>query len=385
MPAIASSVSSRGVIEVRHQVDALLRRRVLPERRLQLFVAPDAPGVERRHLRADADDPHVLDAAQRLEDLDQPPGAHQQRVAAGQQDVGDLRVLGDVLQPGADVVGHLVVVVHEQPLAEAVAAVGAADLVAQQQHGVDILVLHAAGDRHRALVAGVEPAPVVQLLLAGDDQLLDRVVGIVPVDQVQVVVVGAEHVLLGHRLQPRELVRGDLGHLIESSDVLHPSLIRRGRHRGLAHVPASGRRLTSRRQHRPWRGSAVQRNLRSRTCSSPMLMARADSADAEPRAVSGTRPRRAGGPLGVKQYVPRRRCSASPGSTRPRQVRFAAARYRWRPARGRTLPVALVFPAEGRRQGIDVAEAVLAGTQQIPLVLLERRLFRGRPQHVGHQ
>ena len=106
-----------------------------------------------------------------------------QRIAPGQQDVGHLRVLGDVRQPGADVVGHLVVVVHEQPLAEAVAAVGAADLVAQQQHGVDVLVLHAAGDGHRALVAGVEPAPVVQLLLARDDQLPDRIVGIVPVDQ----------------------------------------------------------------------------------------------------------------------------------------------------------------------------------------------------------
>ena len=66
---------------------------------------------------------------------------------------------------------------HEQALAEAVAAVGAADLVAQQQRRVGVLVLDAAGDGVRVLVAGVERAVVVQLLAARDDQLADRVVG----------------------------------------------------------------------------------------------------------------------------------------------------------------------------------------------------------------
>ena len=210
-----------GVVEVGHQIDASGGGRVPAERRLQIGVAEDPVGIERRHLRADADDLHVGNRAQRLEDLHEPPGAHQQRVAAGQQHVGDLGMVGDVAQPLRHVVGGLVVLVHEEALAEAVAAVGPAHLVAQQQHRVGVLVLHPAGHGDRLLVAGVELAPLGQLLLARDDQLPDRVVRIVPVDQAEVVVVGAEDVARRHRCQPVPLLRRELFDVLELPDVLH--------------------------------------------------------------------------------------------------------------------------------------------------------------------
>ena len=105
-------------------------------------------------------------ASERLEDVDEPARAHQQRIAAGQQDVGDLRMVGDIAEAVTDVVHHLVVVVHEQPLPEAVAAVRPADLVAQEEHRIGVFVLDAACNGDTRLVAGVEPSPVDELLVA---------------------------------------------------------------------------------------------------------------------------------------------------------------------------------------------------------------------------
>ena len=208
---------------------------VLAEGGLQIGVAEDPVGVEGGHLRPDADDLHVGNRPQRVEDLDQAPGAHQQRVAPGQQHVGHLGMLRDVAQPLGHVVGGLVVLVHEQALAEAVAAVRPAHLVAQQQHRVDVLVLHPAGDGDRLLVAGVELAPLGQLLLARDDELADGVVRIVPVDEVEVVVVGAEDVAVGHRSQAVALLGGELLDLVELPHVLH-ALRAVARRRTAAHV-----------------------------------------------------------------------------------------------------------------------------------------------------
>ena len=62
-------------------------------------------------------------------------------------------------------------------------------------------MLHAVGDRDRLFVAGVELSPIVELLLARDDELLDRVVGIIPVDEPQVVVADPEDVPLRNPLE----------------------------------------------------------------------------------------------------------------------------------------------------------------------------------------
>lgn len=88
-------------------------------------------------------------------------------------------MLADVPDAGGNVVADLAVIVHEQPLAETVAAIRPADLVAQQQHGVVVLVLHALSDGYGLLVAGIELAPVVQLLDPRNDELFDRVVRVV--------------------------------------------------------------------------------------------------------------------------------------------------------------------------------------------------------------
>ena len=63
---------------------------------LQISVMEKTPRVERRYLRADADDAHVRDGAERCDDLAQAPGAQQQGIAAGQQNVRDFRMLGNV-------------------------------------------------------------------------------------------------------------------------------------------------------------------------------------------------------------------------------------------------------------------------------------------------
>jgi hypothetical protein len=57
-------------------------------------------------------------------------------------------------------------------------------------------VLDSPGHGHQGFLAGVELAPVVELLGSGDDELLDGVLRVVPVDQPEVVVVGAEDVTL---------------------------------------------------------------------------------------------------------------------------------------------------------------------------------------------
>ena len=49
----------------------------------------------------------------------------------------------DIGQPSANVLHHLIVVVHKQPLAETEAAVGPADIVDQQEGRVAVLVFEA--------------------------------------------------------------------------------------------------------------------------------------------------------------------------------------------------------------------------------------------------
>ena len=109
------------------------------------------------------------------------------------------------------------------------------------------------GDRHRFLVAGVERAPLRQLFFTGDDQLPDRVLGVVPVDQSEVVVVGAEDVPRLHRSEPVSLFGGELHHLVQPSNELHPlSGVVRGRD-ALGLVFTLHRHLQSPTRHGPAR------------------------------------------------------------------------------------------------------------------------------------
>ncbi len=89
----------------------------------------------------DAEEAHVPDRTKRLDDLRNPRSAQQLRIDHGQQNVGNLRVLGNVADSGADVGVRLVILLHEEALAEAVTALSVADLCAHWQEGVRILVL----------------------------------------------------------------------------------------------------------------------------------------------------------------------------------------------------------------------------------------------------
>ena len=133
----------------------------------------------------------------------------------------DLRVIRDVRETFGHIVCRLVVLVHEQPLAEAVAAVGAAYLVAQQQDRIRILVLNAACNGDGPFIARVECAPIGEFLLTRDDQLPDRIGQVVPINQAEVVVIGTEDVPLGYLLEFLALSRRDVDELIDVADVPH--------------------------------------------------------------------------------------------------------------------------------------------------------------------
>lgn len=162
----------------------------------------------------------MVDGAKRLENLHQTPCAHQERVAAGKEYVGYVSVGRDVTDALGDIVDHLVVVVHKQSFAETIATVRTANLVAEQENCVGLLVLNARGDGDGGLVAGVQLAPVVKLLLARDNQLLDRIAGVRPVYQAQVLVIGPENILLGHPAELFPLRGRDIGNFVDRTRVL---------------------------------------------------------------------------------------------------------------------------------------------------------------------
>ena len=159
--------------------------------------------------------------AQLGQDLVDPPGAQDQRVAAGKQHVVHLRMGADVVEPPGDVQAHFFVVEHEQPLAKAEAAVRATDLADQQQHGRRVLVLGAVRHGHRLLVAGIQHTVFQQLVVVGNDDLADRVVRVVPVDQSHVIGVGSEDEALGDLFEPVLLFWGELWNLFDITHVAH--------------------------------------------------------------------------------------------------------------------------------------------------------------------
>ena len=90
-----------------------------------------------------------------LKQLGQPMRAHRQRITAGQQHIRHLLVSRDVLQSGRNIVGDLVVVVHEQTFSKTVTAVGTTNFVTEQQHGVRVFVLHSTSYGDSLLIACV--------------------------------------------------------------------------------------------------------------------------------------------------------------------------------------------------------------------------------------
>ena len=81
-----------GVVEVRDHV----QRRESAERAAELVI--DAHGQADRNAGPDADDLHVRDGADPLEQLDQPLGGEEQRVAAGDEHVADFGMRAHVRQ-----------------------------------------------------------------------------------------------------------------------------------------------------------------------------------------------------------------------------------------------------------------------------------------------
>ena len=120
------------VIEVVHDVDLRLGVALLLDQPQEIRIVEDPVRVERGHLGADPDDPHVRHCRYVTDDRLQPARGHDEGIATREEHVGDLLVFGDVLEARLVSQSRVVVVVHEQPLAEAVAAIRTTHLVDQE-------------------------------------------------------------------------------------------------------------------------------------------------------------------------------------------------------------------------------------------------------------
>ncbi|OQA40918.1 MAG: hypothetical protein BWY52_02744 [Chloroflexi bacterium ADurb.Bin325] len=169
-----------GVVEV----DVQPQRVELAQQRDQL--RRDALRHEDGHAAADADDLHVLDRAQPAQDVLEDLRRQDQRVAAGDQHVAnlrrgrDVRDLAVVVAP-AELCGR----VPHDAAARAVAAVARTLRRDQHQHPIRVAVDQA---RHGAVAVLVERILVHagergQLPAGGDDLAADRAVRVVGVDQ----------------------------------------------------------------------------------------------------------------------------------------------------------------------------------------------------------
>lgn len=72
------------------------------------------------------------------------------------------------------------------------------------------------------LVAGIKLTPIVQLLFAWNDQLLDRIRGVLPVDQLQIVIIGSKDIRLSHFFEFFTLVWWEVGDLVQGANIFHP-------------------------------------------------------------------------------------------------------------------------------------------------------------------
>ena len=176
----------------------------------------DTLGAHHGGAGAQADDLHVGDGADALDDVLQGLVVHHQGVAAGQQDIADLGMSGHVVDALVDLRhGHFAVVLTGEAAAGAVTAVHGALVSDQQQHAVGIAVGQAGGGRVGILVQGIGVlvVGVLQLLGAGDSHLADGIKGIVQVDQGQIVR-GDGHAELAQGLGNAGFLVGGQGHVL---------------------------------------------------------------------------------------------------------------------------------------------------------------------------
>ena len=185
-----------GVVEV--EVDP--ERVVLREHLAQLVV--DALRQEDRHARADPDDLDVRDLAQAAQDLLEQLGREGQAVAAGDEDVADLRGPAQVLELGlvvaaVEVLGR----VADDPRPRAVAAVARALGRDQHQDAVRVAMDEARHRRVAVLGERVLHHRREGLVLATDrdDLAADRVVRVVRVDEADEVRRDVDPELVGRR------------------------------------------------------------------------------------------------------------------------------------------------------------------------------------------
>ena len=163
------------------------------------------------------DDLYVRDGAQALDDVLQTVIGDHQAVAAGEEDVADLGMRGDVVDALVDLRHrHLAVVLAGKAAARAVTAVHGALVGDKQQHAVGIAVRQTGGRGVGVLVqrVGVQSVGVLQLLGAvGSAMLADGIERIVQVDQGQIVG-GDGHAQLAERLGNTGLLIGGQVHVL---------------------------------------------------------------------------------------------------------------------------------------------------------------------------
>ena len=84
------------MVEVGHDVEGPVDGADVADQLVQLRIVEDAERIEGRHLAPDADRADVRDGGQPLDDRPQLRRAHDERISAGQEHVGDLAVRTDV-------------------------------------------------------------------------------------------------------------------------------------------------------------------------------------------------------------------------------------------------------------------------------------------------
>ena len=176
----------------------------------------DTLGAHHGGAGAQADDLHVGDGADALDDVLQGLVVHHQGVTAGQQDIADLRMSGHVVDALVDLRhGHFAVVLTGEAATGAVTAVHGALVGDQQQHAVGIAVSQAGGGRIGVLVQriGILIIGILQLLGAGDSHLADGIKRIVQIDQGQIVG-GDGHAQLAQGLGNAGFLVGGQGHVL---------------------------------------------------------------------------------------------------------------------------------------------------------------------------
>ena len=127
----------------------------------------DALGQVRRDAAADADDLDVRDRAQILEEILEAPVAQHHRIAAGHDDVANLRMLADVLERRVVLIERDLLRVADLAASRAEAAVARADRAHEEEHAIGIAVRDVRHRRVGVLVERVDDA-------VDDVELLDR-------------------------------------------------------------------------------------------------------------------------------------------------------------------------------------------------------------------